>query len=756
MASKEQDLHIYPASFFKGRPEVSGITVDNKDTRDMDDGIMIWPLDNGGYRIQVSIADTSTAIRPGSGVDERAYEQAFTLYRPGRNKTMLPVKLDRDMLSLVEGPLRPAVTVEMMLDADLNLTDRKIFRSAFKNIRKSTYEEVHQQVGEGQEQLKQWSDLSLRLLNKRRQEGALAFYDMSQGLVLDEDGNLQRLERDSHKGYILIQEMMILTNRAVAEFMDENNIPTLFRNHAADATLDGMGSNIVHGIQEAIEGENPEALADIQKRLRFWFQRARYEPEKKGHFGLQVPAYLHFTSPIRRYADLVVHRNLTDFLEGRDPTYSHEKLAEIGKHLNARTDAEKDHEKTKVYKDFKRTRLSGFLASNQTAASYMGKPEHEIRTMLKVANEDGIENDGLKQDVLKRLQGEDVNLRIVSRLIVENDSESPYWTELRSAALDHLRAFPEIAISLLDHAARDYEDWQGYTYQSQTVAGGFAEIPRVTITGETISAPLIPAASNKKAAKTLAAIAFWQAFADKKLTNIQHVTVSDKIEAGIQEEVDMPEASATLYGGNPIGILNEAAQKGRFEIGFTDKQTGPSHRPSFTVTATLSGGQFAEPVSFSGTGVTKKDAKANAAIEAIGYLGIEQKKEINAPEAVSVDTSQNPVSAINEFRQKRGWPDATSEFSKRGPDHQPQFHCVMTLKDGSGTHEFIGAGTDANKKQAKQKAAGALLLKVQEAFPTGFAFNNAGQGVSAGGNTVVSSEPAPRGERPRDPSDGVS
>lgn len=751
MAKKQEEFHQYPASFFKGRPEVTGVTIDDKSTRDMDDGIMITPLSNGGWNIQVSIADTSTSVQPDSGVDQRAYEQAFTLYRPGHNKTMLPVKLDRDMLSLVQGQLRPAVTVEMTLDTELNMTDRKIYRSAFRNLRKSTYEEVHAQVEQGEETLSKWSDLSVRLLDKRRQEGALAFYDLSQGLVVDEEGRLQKLKRDSHKGYILIQEMMILTNRAVAEFMDENNIPALFRNHAADATVDNMGSNVVYGIEEAIKDKDPEALANIQGRLRFWFERAKYEPERKGHFGLQVPAYLHFTSPIRRYADLVVHRNLTDFLEGREPTYNHDKLAKIGAHLNARLNAEKDKEKPSVHKDFRRAKLLGDLQRNETPIFYANKKEHEVRTSLKIAMEERIENEGLKKDVIQRLQSADANLRIISRLIVENNGNTPYWSELKTAALDHLEAFPERTVSLLDHAVRDYENWERYTHKSQTVANGFAETPCVTIAGKTVSAPLIPVASNKSSAKAQATLAFWKALADGELTSIEFVKISNKTEKAVVEVSDMAETK--LYGGNPVGTLNETAQRDRFELDYTDQQTGQSHRPTFSVAVKLSGGRFTEPLSFEGTGATKKDAKANACIEALGHLGIGQKNELGA----AITNLGNPISSINEFRQKRNWPDVAYDFTKRGPDHKPQFHCVATLKNDTAMQEFEGSGTDVSKKQAKTKAAKALLLKVEEAFPTGVAFNHAGRGVDDGAMSGASNlKLSLKTDGPRGPQDGAS
>jgi len=589
MPTKKEQFHIYPEPFFEGRPRVSGVTIDNKDTRDMDDGIFIKPLKNGGYNIQISIADTSAVITPGSEIDQRAFGQAFTLYRPRHNKPMLPASMDHNKLSLVESYLRPTLTVEIELDSDLNVAERKIYRSTFQNLRKTTYSEVQHEVNKGTDDLlNQWSDLSFRLLNKRREEGALAFYDTAKGIVVDEDGNIQRLKKANHKGYILVQEMMILANRVVAEFMDENNIPTLFRNHAADRSFDNIGENLIYGIKEAIDTDNEGALANIQKSLHLWFQRARYEPEKKGHFGLQLPAYLHFTSPIRRYADLVVHRNLVDFLEGRQPTYSHERLKEIGRHLNERTDAEKDHEKSESYRALLRPRLKKSFTENTSPDEFAKKRENDIRFMLKIAYEDGIENDVFKQDVINRLSSTDINVRTLAVIIIENKSDEPFWLDLKNVALDHLYANPSKALALLEQVIRDYDEFENYRTQSRSMKGGFIDFPTVTISGEPKTAPVIPICNNKQSAKAKAAFAFWQSYKSGTLVNPENVAFSRDTNLIKTEERAMTTPENTLR--SPVALLNEAAQKMRFDINYEESKSGPPHRPTFKTTITLSGG----------------------------------------------------------------------------------------------------------------------------------------------------------------------
>ncbi len=320
-------------------------TIDPATARDFDDAISAERLDSGHVRVWVHIADVSAYVRPGDPVDREAYRRATSVYVPGMVEPMLPEQLSNGACSLVPGEDRLTVTVEMEFSG-VEMVGASFSRTLIRSDRRLTYEEVDE-LFEGRGQAEEpWGgplDLCRELaasLEKARQEGAGAlaietsepeFRFSRKGHVTDATASVQT---ESH---LLIEHMMISANEAVARVCAERGVPTLYRVHekpegeAVEALLDQLASLDVATPPAPKRISRTEAadivaqaslLVDqhvrrtghgrtgLTYRILRSLQQARYAPENLGHAGLGLEYYCHFTSPIRRYPDLLTHRAL--------------------------------------------------------------------------------------------------------------------------------------------------------------------------------------------------------------------------------------------------------------------------------------------------------------------------------------------------------------------------------------------------------------------------------------------------------------
>lgn len=184
------------------------------------------------------------------------------------------------------------------------------------------------------EMLRDMSVIAQQLLDQRRLAGALAIYDIMEGWAVSEEGFMFKLRpEERHLANVIIQEFMILANQTVATFCAENDIPSLYRNHTARACAPDSAIELLDDVRNAMDNPEHFDVRTLQRRMTLLVNRAHYAPVLRGHFGLNLAAYCHFTSPIRRFADLVVHRQLKAFLTDKKMPYSKEQLLEIGEYI---------------------------------------------------------------------------------------------------------------------------------------------------------------------------------------------------------------------------------------------------------------------------------------------------------------------------------------------------------------------------------------------------------------------------------------
>jgi len=317
------------------------VTIDGESARDFDDGVCVVKNRGGSYTLYVAIADVSFYVKPGCVLDQEAYNRGTSVYFPQRAVHMLPEGLSTGICSLNPGEDRLAVVVELNYDRRGRLKNYRSTRAVVHNHARLTYTLVQKLLTEKDRQLRQqyrpylkmltWmGELCRRLRDQRRARGSLLMSIPAAEVVLDERGWPVDIKRIDHLlAHQLIEEFMIAANEAVAEELGE---PSIFRVHdppdpakmeAFRAFCKTLG---FHLPKEA--NRDPRVLRDfleevrqtnlapmVQLMLLRSLKQARYSGENRGHYGLAVEWYTHFTSPIRRYPDLMLHRLLTAHLE---------------------------------------------------------------------------------------------------------------------------------------------------------------------------------------------------------------------------------------------------------------------------------------------------------------------------------------------------------------------------------------------------------------------------------------------------------
>jgi ribonuclease R len=366
-----------PEEMLAGREDLTHLplpTIDPEDARDHDDAV--WVERRGtGYRAYIAIADVSSYVRPGTKVDAEAMQRGCSIYLPDRAIPMLPRPLSSNLCSLLPDVIRLCLCAEVDIDASGDITHRRLIRGYMKSQAKLTYGGVARALGlsdvpprqpkadEMIEGLKVALELSRILRAQRLARGAVDFDLPEPKIVLDESGNpidIQRRASDpgTRKAYQLIEELMLLANEVVAVWLVERQVPTIFRIHAPPDQLKLVKfTKMCEALGIAFDAEmatDPRRLSELLKSfadhplanvlnmlLLRSMKQATYDVTNIGHFGLASKAYLHFTSPIRRYPDVVVHRSTHSVLTDAKVARSDEAKQEIASAALAASIAER-------------------------------------------------------------------------------------------------------------------------------------------------------------------------------------------------------------------------------------------------------------------------------------------------------------------------------------------------------------------------------------------------------------------------------
>ncbi|MDG5786583.1 ribonuclease R [Evansella sp. AB-P1] len=343
------------------------VTIDGADAKDLDDAVQVKKLENGNYLLGVHIADVSYYVKENSPIDKEALERATSVYLVDRVIPMIPHRLSNGICSLNPQVDRLTLSCEMEFNPQGELVHHEIFQSVINTTERMTYTEVRKILQEEDEEVskrfeelipffKGMEELAEILRNKRMARGAIDFDFKEAKVLVDDEGKpTDIVMRDRSVAERLIEEFMLAANETIAEHFHWMKIPFMYRIHEDPDEeklnkflefITNFGyvvkgaANTIHprALQELLEqvkGEPEEAV--ISTVMLRSMRQAKYDPENIGHFGLSADFYTHFTSPIRRYPDLIVHRLIRTYLiEGKTDEKTREKwgekLYEIAKH----------------------------------------------------------------------------------------------------------------------------------------------------------------------------------------------------------------------------------------------------------------------------------------------------------------------------------------------------------------------------------------------------------------------------------------
>ncbi|MUG71339.1 ribonuclease R [Paenibacillus validus] len=334
----------------QGRRDLRGkriVTIDGEDAKDLDDAVNVERLPNGNYVLGVHIADVSYYVREGSALDQEAYNRGCSVYLVDRVIPMLPHRLSNGICSLNPQVDRLTMSCEMEFDQDANVVRHDIFTSVIKTSERMTYKNVRtllteeapepellEKYGYLMDDFRLMEELAMKLRSKRMRRGAIDFDFQESKILVDENGKpTDIIKRDRTIAEMIIEEFMLAANETVAEHFYWMKVPFLYRIHE-----DPDGEKLAHFMEfitnfgYVVRGKgntvHPRALQTLLEEIKGTkeetvistvmlrsMKQAKYDANSLGHYGLAAEFYSHFTSPIRRYPDLIIHRVIREVLE---------------------------------------------------------------------------------------------------------------------------------------------------------------------------------------------------------------------------------------------------------------------------------------------------------------------------------------------------------------------------------------------------------------------------------------------------------
>jgi len=339
--------------------ELQHITIDGETAKDFDDAICVSKIKDR-FQLTVSIADVSHFVTQDSQLDQEAYQRGTSVYFPGRVIPMLPEKLSNELCSLIPGQDRYTVTATLDFDKNGNRISRSFSRSIIRSKKRFTYTRVRELLSENYQestvgedssfipQLQLARELAILLRNRRFARGAIDFNLSEPFFSLSEKGEIESIQRAERTiAHQIIEEFMLAANEGVASFLEEKDVTPILRIHEPPNEekigeflkfLTSTGLEIpkmeVHpswfaAVLKAAKGSRYEYI--VNNLLLRSLTQARYSLADTGHFGLASPSYTHFTSPIRRYPDLIIHRQLLREIQQQNNSPSHQHAPESTK-----------------------------------------------------------------------------------------------------------------------------------------------------------------------------------------------------------------------------------------------------------------------------------------------------------------------------------------------------------------------------------------------------------------------------------------
>jgi ribonuclease R len=418
---KERDIH--------GRTDFRSqvtVTIDGEHARDFDDAITLERLDDGNFRLGVHIADVAHYVPEGSALDVEAYERGTSVYFPERAVHMFPAELATGLCSLNPNVDRLVQSCVMEIDRRGTVVSYELHDGVIHSDARMTYTDVSAILTDKDPKVTaQYSSLGplfemmrelFEILNKRRHRRGSIDFDLKEPeIVLDDAGMVEEIiAAERNIAHRIIEEFMLVANETVAQHLDESNTPTLYRVHEEPDPVkveqfEEFISTLGYGLSRSADDVKPRDFQKLVERMRGTpeekpiaflmlrtMQKARYDASNLGHFGLAASSYTHFTSPIRRYPDLIVHRTLRESRHGLMTEDRKNELIddlpEIARHTSERErradDAERElvqWKKVRFMADKVGDEFEGYITGVSAFGLYIELIEHFVEGMVHVS-----------------------------------------------------------------------------------------------------------------------------------------------------------------------------------------------------------------------------------------------------------------------------------------------------------------------------------------------------------------------------------
>ena len=733
-AIAEANALTLPDSLWQ-RPQVKGITIDGPTSRDLDDAIHVESTSEGAIA-SVHIADVAELVTLGSLLDKVALARTRTRYLSRGNVPMLPHSLSEDKLSLLEGQPRPTLTIQVTLNQQAEIQTTDIFESWIVSAKRFSYEQVDQasqrQTHPFYEQLQLCQSWAERLNQERRSQGAIGGQFNASGYWVDENGSVHIHKGKLFRAQMIIQEFMILANRAVAQWFVQRDILALYRNHTARAIAPEREQ-----IMQALLTTGSMEL--IRQKLQNWLNKAEYSPTLVGHFALNLTAYCHFTSPIRRLADLLNHRIVKALIREQPHPYRKFELEQLCTYIA--THAQQEEETKTFYKRRQKHRYQKQIQSAEAATLAALSTKEFDRLVKHAAKENSFEP--ILAAVQQRLQENELSIQSLYLLLIHSGDiylQRQIITVLRQRSAD--------ATSLLMLAAEQEPEWTQPEYvEASEDVPPFQIWAEVFISEQAMTTKSPAQSQRKQSARHQASLSWLSAFVENELVSPAQRQPSElPTDTAVQTEEAAPaqSPSPTTHptldnsledGQNFVGLLQELSQSLGWEL--------PTYQfaeasPDFICTCTV----LVDDQSFIAKGLAtqKKQAKQHASREMIWQLqrwfryGERAKvDEIEASIATTgeaqpnesestlaaishplltkpLEDGQNFIGCLQELCQTFQW--ELPEYRFEG--ETPEFIC--TCRVWAEGERFSGRAMSSQKKKAKYFAAKVVLLNLQRRF----------------------------------------
>lgn len=689
------------------RPPVRGVTIDGPGSKDLDDAFWIEESTPGSSRLVLSIADAGALITPEStpALEHAAFVRAFTRYFAEGNAPMLPRAICEDHLSLLEGQVRPAITLFIPFDARYHPGESQIALTALTSLRRLSYAGVEAALQEEESEvalmLRRARDLAFTLWQRRRAQGALALYNLNEGWTTTEEGFLQPLSRgECAQAHIIIQEFMILANQLFAAELAARDVPALYRNHQARA-LAPERQTFMQMLEAVLADPHQVHPERLNATVGLTLERARYGPTATGHFGLNLPVYLHMTSPLRRYPDLLNQRILHAVLSGAPLPYTKAQLETIAAHINRQEEQMKEARARSflaAYERHLRQTVGEATQAGELVPLAALDAEH-FHSLLRMAAEEHILSPAVERELFRRLEAHSLDAYDLFTLVFRFQNEGDRWHRVKAAVIGELVHRPQDAISILfmGHQALLWgEPRCEVTAQKADPMPLWSARVSVTRSGQHYMSAWHQA-RKKELAKQYASIEI--------LAQLSNIAGADFFSAQPPDAAVLPaiRQTQTVPASNYKGRLQQALQEQGWERPIYEERErrGPAHAPTFTMEAcvTIAGTTYRAQ----GTGRSKSQAEQNAAEQLLGCIPWPK----TPPEHLDL-AGKSAVSLLSELRQRLILQSVTYSYASHGPPHQPAFDCTCTVLTAEGT-SLTRTGKGSTKKEAAQEAAAQVI-----------------------------------------------